>query len=81
MSKIGIKPVLIEVPNYNIVIRVKSDDSNILYIGYASIGSATSAALWRIMRLDSTTKLDIKYADGNDKFDNIYDNRQSLSYS
>lgn len=50
------------------------------YIGNAPIGSATSAAVWQIKRLETPglTKL---WADGNDNFDNVWDNRASLSYS
>jgi len=51
------------------------------YIGNAVIGSATSGALWQIKRLDSTSGLIKLWADGNDNFDNIWDNRASLSYS
>jgi hypothetical protein len=53
-----------------------------IYIGEAQPGTATSAASWRISRTvftgDDSTKL---FADGNSNFDNIWDNRASLSYS
>jgi hypothetical protein len=53
-----------------------------IYIGEAQPGTATSAASWRVKRVvftgdDSTTL----FADGNSNFDNIWDNRASLSYS
>jgi hypothetical protein len=50
------------------------------YIGNAAIGSATSSNVWQIKRLETPglTKL---WADGNDSFDNIWDNYASLSYS
>ncbi len=51
------------------------------YVGEASTGSATSGASWRIKRVDSTTGTVIQWADGNSNFDNIWDNRASLSYS
>ncbi len=51
------------------------------YIGNAVIGSATSAAVWQIKRLDATAGLIKLWADGNDNYDNIWDNRASLSYS
>ena len=35
---------------------------------------------WRIRRLDTTSGIKLKYADGDTKFDNIWDNRASLSY-
>ena len=50
------------------------------YIGEADIGTATSAALWRIKRVDSTTGIIIMWA-GTGTFNQIWDNRASLSYS
>ena len=50
------------------------------YVGEASIGTATSAASWRIKRVDSTTGIIIQWA-GTGVFNQIWDNRASLSYS
>ena len=50
------------------------------YIGEASIGTLTSAASWRIKKVDSTTGTVITWA-GTGAFDQIWDNRVSLSYS
>lgn len=50
------------------------------YIGEASIGTATSAASWRIKRVDSTTGTVIQWA-GTGVFNQVWDNRASLSYS
>lgn len=54
--------------------------ADVVYVGYADIGSATSAASWRIMKVDKTSK-QVTYADGDSLADNIWDNRASLSYS
>lgn len=54
---------------------------NTIYIGKAAIGTATSSAVWQVFKLDTTSGLVKTWADGNAKFDNIYDNRASLSYS
>lgn len=57
---------------------------SITYIGEALPGTATSTAAWRIKRLDesdSIVELIITWADGNDNFDNTWNNRASLSYS
>lgn len=55
----------------------------ITYRGDALPGSATSAASWRVqqMTMQSDGDIAILFADGNDNFDNIWDNRLSLSYS
>lgn len=50
------------------------------YVGEASIGTATSAASWRIKKVDSTTGTVITWA-GSGVFDQVWDNRASLSYS
>lgn len=56
--------------------------ANMIYIGNAVIGSLNSGAVWQIKRIDkSTLALDKRWADGNALFDNIWDNRASLSYS
>jgi len=53
---------------------------NMTYVGYAALGSAGSAAVWRIKRIDETTGMTITWADSNDSFDNIWNNRTSLTY-
>lgn len=62
-------------------VQENSGDSNILYVGKATIGTATSAASWQIMRVNTTTGTVVDFADGDDSYDNIFDNRESLSYS
>ena len=50
------------------------------YVGEAAIGTATSAASWRIKKIDSTSGIIITWA-GTGVFDQVWDNRASLSYS
>lgn len=51
------------------------------YFGWAKTGSATSAAVWKMMRITYTgNDYTIEYADGNQLYDNIWDNRTSLTY-
>ena len=54
-----------------------------VYYGEAVPGTPTSAASWRIKRMVFGTNgnLTTTWADGNDSFDNIWDNRASLDYS
>ena len=60
-----------------------SINSNLIYIGRSnSILSDTSVAEWRIYRYDSEAgTIVLIYADGNQNFDNVWDNRESLIYS
>lgn len=66
-------------PTYAVLI----DDSAapLTYIGSALPGSVTSAAVWQVKLLDETTGLVTTFADGDANFDNIWDDRASLSYS
>ena len=61
----------------------KIDDlGSTIYIGYAAPGALTADASWKIMRMSvSGTVTTVQWADGNDGFDNIWDNRASLLYS
>lgn len=54
---------------------------SITYIGNAAMGADAAAAVWQIKRLDATSGLIKLWADGNDNFDNVWNDRASLSYS
>lgn len=61
---------------------VDEASETVIYIGEAVPSATTSQALWRIKKIDSTTNpTTIFFADANDNFDNVFDNRASLSYS
>jgi hypothetical protein len=52
------------------------------YVGYAAVASANSSAVWQIFKMvDSLGDLTITYADGNSDFDNVWNDRASLTYS
>jgi hypothetical protein len=58
-------------------------NGNLIYSGKAAIGSGKDAAAWQIRKLiyvDSVLT-DIQYADGDQLFNNIWNNRAALSYS
>ena len=64
------------------VTYVDAESASVTYLGYAGFGTATSSASWQIKKvLTSGTITSILYADGNDDYDNIWDNRSSLTYS
>lgn len=58
-------------------------DDNHIYIGEANPGSAFSAAVWRIkyIVIMSDGDVSVTWADGNDSFDNVWNNRVSYNYS
>jgi len=55
----------------------------VLYKGEASPGTAVSSAAWRIQKISFQADGDVEilFADGDTSFDNVWDNRASLSYS
>lgn len=69
---------------YPIRRQVKFDgsDSTVQYIGETNFNTATHSPTWRISRLTfSGSSFTLDWADGNDNFDNVWDDRASLSYS
>jgi len=63
-------------------IAVDEFSETITYVGTAIAGSAYSNPVWQIKKIETSgTQTLIKFADGNVLFDNIWNNRTSLSYS
>lgn len=58
-------------------------DDNHIYIGEANPGSAFGAAVWRIkyIVIMSDGDVSVTWADGDDSFDNVWNNRVSYNYS
>ena len=64
---------------YNKLVDV---EGNYTYIGEAQPGTATSAASWRIKRVEQIgSDINILWASGTANFDKIWDNRLSFTYS
>lgn len=81
LHRLLVSAVITGTTNYD----TKIDDTtttDVVYIGNAVIGSTGSQAVWQIKKLNTATlALDKTWADGNDSFDNIWNNRASLDYS
>ena len=60
-----------------------SGGQQVEFQGWANPGSSKDDAVWRIRRLlyDGTFPTDIVWANGNQNFDNIWNDRESLDYS
>lgn len=68
-----------DVPNQ---VLVDTSTVGTTYVGESAPNTPTSSALWRIYKIVVTsTGVTVKFAGGNDRFINIYDNRASLTYS
>ena len=65
----------------NFSVLLDQSDANTLYIGEAQIASSSSSAVWQIRKLvTSGTVTSMLWADGNQLFDNVWDDRLSLTY-
>lgn len=62
--------------------KLDEASADVIYIGSAKLGTADSAASWQIRKIETAGNVtSILYADGDRRFDNIWDNRASLTYS
>jgi hypothetical protein len=61
------------------------EDGSVLYVCKAVIGSGASDPLWQVQKIDATSGVVIKWADGNANYDNLATNlntvKNILSYS
>lgn len=63
-------------------LKVDTSTSGTTYVAQAAIGSATSDAVWQIMRVVTANGITtLGWADGDSNFNNVYDNRTGLTYS
>lgn len=75
-------PVFPEVLSIPFAVRIDEVDVTTSYIGKAEPGSVEGNAVWQIQRLTvSGTITSVEWAGGIDAFDNVWDQRASLSYS
>ena len=65
------------------ILELDEAAGSITYVGEAVVGTATSAASWRIYRIDESGDPELikLYGGGSTAFDQIWDDRASLAYS
>lgn len=63
-------------------LAIDEASANVTYIGMAKPGTATIDAKWQIRRITKTGDVtQFEFTDGNERYDNVFDDRASLSYS
>lgn len=78
----GLSKVAVTDETTSLATAIDEVNKNLSYFGFAVIGSSAGDAVWKIQRLQTTGNVTLlQFADGNDSFDNIWNNRASLSYS
>ncbi len=61
---------------------VDSVSTSVTYVGVAKLGSDEATAVWQIRKLTTTgTVTKIQYANGSRRFNQIWNDRASLTYS
>ncbi len=70
-----------EVKDLSLSTIYEEASATIAYLGKALPGTVTSAGSWQISKINTTSGIVTTWADGNSNFDNIWDNRASLTYS
>lgn len=66
----------------NFTTKIDSADAATTYIGKALLGTVTSDNKWQIKKISVDENVTtISFANGDDDFNQIWDNRASLTYS
>lgn len=76
-SKHGLKYV----EDVAIALRVDEASDTITYIGKSYPGASTGDTVWQILKIDTSSGTSLVWADGNDNYDNEWDERASYTYS
>lgn len=66
-------PVTFSSSTYKLILD-ETTTTSVTYVGKAALGSATSAAVWQIQKIDESSGLVITWG-GTGAFDQVYDNR------
>lgn len=69
----GALPVAFSSSTYKLILD-ETTTTSVTYVGKAALGSATSAAVWQIQKIDETSGLAITWG-GTGAFDQVWDNR------
>jgi len=73
-------PVTVSATRY--AVRVDEASSSVVYFGYADVNSGDSDSVWLIIKMTETgTVTKTEYANGSESFNQVWNNRASLSYS
>lgn len=83
VSDLRIVPAVVTISNEPEILRKdEGSPAGTDYFGYAQLGTSNASPLWRIKKVvTSGTVTEVTYADGNKLFDNVWNDRASLSYS
>lgn len=61
--------------------RVEEVSATVTLVGEALPGTTDAQALWRIKKIDSSSIVEVIWAEGSDEFNKVWDDRASYTYS
>lgn len=64
--------------------QIVYEEGSVMYVCKAPVGSSARSAVWQVQKVDSTSGVIITWADGDDDFDNVatdLNTVKALSYS
>lgn len=71
----------LDIQDIPLAIQIDTPVTGTTYVGFAEIGSTTSNSVWRVMRIvENGNSTSVTFANGNFNFDNVWDDRASLTY-
>lgn len=75
--------VIVQEKSDNFDSRIDTSDSRYIYFGKTIVGNylKTSQALWQVIRFDTQSPGGFQFANADDSFTNIWDNRATLTYT
>lgn len=63
-------------------ILIDGSTTGTTYVGIGKFGSSESNAVWQVFRIQTVTGITkVQFADSNQNFDNVWDDRASLTYA
>lgn len=82
MDARGMNPSAIEdTENYKKIVDL-ANEATVIYIGWATMGTATSSALWKIKKITiSSSVYTMEWAGGAQAFSHVWDDRTTTSFS
>ena len=73
---------VIQTKDFSWAHRIDEVNDNLVYEGYAEAGTTNSSALWAIRKISKSDAItSTTWADGDINYDNIWDDRATLTYS
>ena len=70
-----------DISDKRLTVRLDQVSDNLFYVGKALIGANESSSVWQVVRYTQTgTILKSEYANGNEAFDQVWNDRTTLTY-